>query len=135
MDYKTEAINKLKRETNTFKGGQKEKAMQRETFAVLESFCRQSEEFSQAVVQSDKTFSDCMAAVAKGTGSSISDIEAYKKAVRFYFAGADIKCVMTIDLIGDAKSDNAPIVMTSVEPTSKPAKKKSVLELLLDDLF
>lgn len=45
--------------------------------ALLE-FCRQNEEFAQAVVQGG-AFPDCMAAVAKGVGSSISDLEAYRR--------------------------------------------------------
>ena len=39
-----------------------------------------------------------MAAVAKGVGNSISDLEAYRKAVQFYFKGADIRFHMVIDL-------------------------------------
>lgn len=123
------AIEKLDTENKSFKGGKKETAMRSAVLAALKNFCGQSEEFSQAIVQNSKTFSDCMAAVAAGTGSSISDMDAYKKAVHFYFPGADIKCTMTIDLIGAAASETPPITMTSA-----PAKK-SVLNMSLDDLF
>lgn len=64
--------------------------------ALLE-FCRQNEEFAQAVVQGG-TFQDCMAAVAKGVGGSISDLEAYRRAVCFYFDGAKVKLQMAIEL-------------------------------------
>ena len=53
------------------------------------------------------TFEDCMKAVAKGCGSSISDLDAYKKAVQFYFPGAQIRMTMTIDLIGAAAGKSA----------------------------
>ena len=40
----------------------------------LLDFCRQDEEFAQAVAQGG-SFADCMKAVAKNCGSSISDLE------------------------------------------------------------
>lgn len=120
------AIEKLGEEKKTFKGGNKERAMLSAVYETLISFCRQDEEFAQAVVQSEKTLSDCLKAVAAGVGTSISDLDAYKKAVQFYFPGADIKCTMTIDLIGAAASN--------ITMTSAPAKK-SVLNMSLDDLF
>lgn len=81
--------------------GQKEKVMAGAVAKVLQDFCRQDAEFAQAVAQGG-SFADCMHNVAKGVGGSISDIDAYKKAVRFYFPGADISVQMRIDLIGDA---------------------------------
>lgn len=122
------ALAKLDKEYAEFKGNKYASAMRNDVLKTLINFCNQDEEFAQAVVQNDKTFSDCMAEVGKGIGTSISDLEAYKKAVQFYFPGADIKCVMTIDLIGDAAVK--PIEMISSEP-----QKKSLLEMSLDDLF
>ena len=69
--------------------------------ATLGTFCGQEEEFAQAIVQGG-SFADCMKEVAKGVGRHISDLEAYKKAVQFYFQGAEIRMQMTIDLIGAA---------------------------------
>lgn len=43
-----------------------------------------------------------MKAVANGVGSSISDLEAYRKAVRFYFSGAEVRFRMEIDLCPQA---------------------------------
>lgn len=82
--------------------GQKENAMKEAVQKTLLDFCRQDDEFAQAVVQGG-TFADCMKAVAQGVGSSISDLEAYKKAVSFYFPGAGIRMTMTIDLCGSVK--------------------------------
>lgn len=121
------AIDKLNAENEKFKGDNKASAMRSAVLDVLISFCNQDEEFAQAVTESDGTFSDCMKEVSKGVGNSISDLDAYKKAVRFYFPGADIECTMRIDLVG-AAAEAPDITMTS-------GGKKSVLEMSLDDLF
>ena len=73
----------------------------------LEDFCRQDEEFAQAVVQGG-SFKDCMGAVTKGVGASISDLEAYQRAVKFYFPGAKVRMQMSVDLIGDAVQEEQP---------------------------
>ena len=77
--------------------GQKEGAMKSAVRDALLEFCRQNEEFAQAVAQGG-TFKDCMASVAKGVGGSISDLEAYRRAVSFYFEGAKVSFSMTIQL-------------------------------------
>lgn len=80
--------------------GQKEKAMAPTIAAALGSFCEQNEEFRQAVEQGPE-FQKCMAAVAAGVGSSISDLEAIKRAVEFYFKGARVAFEMRIEMDGD----------------------------------
>lgn len=87
----------------------------------LVDFCMQDEEFAQAVVQGG-TFKACMEAVTKGIGSSISDLEAYQRAVKFYFPGAKVQMKMSVDLIGDAAAE---------EPTEE---KKGLLLNLTDFL-
>ena len=129
-----EAVNKLNAENKAFKGEAKASAMRSAVLEALCQFCHQDAEFTQAVVQSNKTFSACMKAVAKGVGSSISDLEAYKKAVQFYFPGAEIKFHMTIDLIGKAAEGVQPITMTANTEQVEQVKK-SVLDISLDDLF
>lgn len=71
------------------------------TANALQCFCNQEQEFAQAVEQSGKTFQECLDYVAKGVGRSISDFDAYTKAVEFYFSGAKIQFQMKIDLVGD----------------------------------
>lgn len=73
--------------------------------AQLKAFCQQDAEFAQAVVQGG-TFADCMKKVASGVGNSISDLDAYKKAVQFYFPGAEVGMKLTLDLIGKAADGN-----------------------------
>ena len=75
---------------------------------TLKTFCLQDQEFAQAVAQGG-SFSACMKAVADGVGSSISDLDAYKRAVQFYFPGAQIRMQMTIDLNGDAVPAEHPM--------------------------
>lgn len=113
--------------------GSKEKAMAGPVAEALRSFCRQDAEFAQAVVQGG-SFADCMTAVAKNVGSSISDLDAYKKAVSFYFPGAKIRMQMTIDLIGDAAAPAEPEVQAAPAlQVYKPVKDELVLDL--DDFF
>ena len=83
-------------------------AMKAAVMEALLDFCRQEEEFAQAVVQGG-SFKDCMAAVCKKIkNQSISDLEAYKAAVEFYFPGAAVSMKMNIDLCGDASGEAAP---------------------------
>lgn len=102
-NWATQAVDKLEKE-KTAVAGQKEKAMAEAVVAALKDFCLQDEEFAQAIMQGG-TFADCMKSVAKDVGNYISDLDAYKKAVQFYFPGAKIQMQMTIDLIGDAAGD------------------------------
>lgn len=92
---------------------------------ALMSFCEQEKEFEQAVEQSGKNFQDCMDAVAKNVGSSISDLDAYRRAVKFYFSTADVHFHMTIDLCGGVAAP--PITMKKTE--------KGALSVSLDDLL
>lgn len=99
------ALNRLKEEKDEGKKLNKYAGVMAEPVKKqLEDFCRQDEEFAQAVVQGG-SFKDCMAAVTNGIGNSISDLEAYQKAVRFYFPGARVKMQMSVDLVGDAAQE------------------------------
>ena len=102
----SEAVKKMTEDKKNVNGS-KEKAMAGAVLSALKDFCLQDEEFAQAVVQGG-SFVDCMKAVAKNVGTSISELEAYKKAVQFYFPGAEIKMQMTIDLVGQAAGDDTP---------------------------
>lgn len=124
-NWATQAVNKLAGER---KGvfGQKALAMADAVYSAIKDFCVQDEEFAQAVVQGG-TFGECMKKVAAGVGNSISDLEAYKKAVQFYFPGAEVKMQLTIDLIGSEAQGPTGAVKTSVP--------KQGMILSLDDFF
>ena len=100
------ALERLEKEYAAVKG-QKAEAMKRQVREALESFIRQDDEFAQAVVQGG-SFAECMSAVEKGVGSSISDIEAYRKAVQFYFKGAEVRVMMEIDVCPNRVEAAAP---------------------------
>lgn len=79
-------------------------AMKASVRDALTEFCRQDDEFAQAVVQGG-SFADCMKAVAKCVkGNALSDLEAWGAAVKFYFPGAGIRCEMKINLCADVDS-------------------------------
>ena len=90
--------------------GQKENVMKSSVRDVLLEFCRQNEEFAHAVAQGG-SFPDCMAAVAKGVGSSLSDLEAYRRAASFYFDGARVNFTMSIQLEPAAEPQQTGILL------------------------
>lgn len=95
-EFTEQALERLNKEYGSVMGS-KAGAMKKAVREALESFINQDDEFAQAVAQGG-SFADCMAAVEKGVGNSISDMDAYRKAVQFYFKGAEIRMVMEIDL-------------------------------------
>lgn len=95
--YFEEAKKRLEEEAKSGAFGTKAAAMKNAVKDALLEFCRQDEEFAQAVVQGG-SFADCMKQVEKGVGNSISDLDAYKKAVSFYFPGALVRFRMEIDV-------------------------------------
>ena len=107
------AEEKLKKESDGITGN-KEKAMMAEVRSALISFCKQESEFAQAILESKRSFKECMTAVAKDCGNSISDLEAYRRAVQFYFLGADIEFKMTIDLCALVKGKEKEPVSISL---------------------
>lgn len=104
-EWYQESIKKLDKEIKEV-SGRHEEAMKKPVRDALAEFCRQDAEFAQAVVQGG-SFPDCMKAVAKNVGSSISDLEAYVRAVRFYFPGAGVDVKMTINLTADVDGTDA----------------------------
>lgn len=95
-EFTEQALKRLEKEYGSVMGN-KAGAMKKAVREALESFVRQDDEFAQAVAQGG-SFAECMTAVEKGVGASISDLEAYRKAVQFYFRGAEIRMMMEIDV-------------------------------------
>lgn len=99
MEFLEKAREKLKKELPGV-SGQKEGAVKLSVMEALLRFAEQDEEFAQAIVQGG-SFRDCVAAVCKGVGNSISDLEAYRRAAAFYFPSSTVRFEMHIDLIGE----------------------------------
>lgn len=115
-----------------FKGhfkGAKQIAIAGSVADALQTFCTQEPEFAQAIEQSGKTFQQCLDAVVKGAGSSLSDLEAYRRAVKFYFSTASVHFHMQIDLCGENGHKAPPITMTKQD---KPDAMQLSLDSLLD---
>lgn len=102
-------------------------AIASETAKALKLFCDQQPEFEQAIEQSGKTFQECLDSVVKGVSKSISDLEVYNKAVKFYFETAKVHFNMSIDLSGDNNYTPPTITMTNF--------KRSGLTVTLDELL
>ncbi len=107
--------------------GSKQKGIAMETAKALKLFCNQQPEFEQAIEQSGKTFIECLDAIVKNVGTSISDFEIYNKAVKFYFETAKVHFNMSIDLSGDNGYTPPPITMTEC--------RQSGLTVSLDELL
>jgi len=122
---KNEAVKKLRAELDAAKQAkdQKAKAVAQAVYDALAGFCEQQEEFAQAVVQSGKTLSDVCAAAMKGVGSSISDLEVYRRAVSVYFPGAVVDCVMTVRM---SQHEDAP---------SNPSRKRERADSQTSDVL
>lgn len=110
--------------------GKKQTAIAGAVANALKQFCEQEPEFEQAVDQSGKTYGECLDSVVKGIGCSISDLEAYSKAVKFYFSTAVVHFNMLIDLSGDNGYKEPPITVTHNAP-----KKAEILSVSLDELL
>ena len=112
MSLSDDAAVKLRAEEKT---GQFDRYAQIMKAAVLEKlilFCGQNEEFAEAVLQGG-SFEDCMKEVAKGCGTGLSDLDAYKRAAAFYFKGADVQMQLTVRLAGDPEkpAERKPIIL------------------------
>lgn len=79
-------------------------AVKKSVLDQLLSFCDQDAEFLQAVKDSDKGLEACCDACMKNVGSSISDIEVYRRMAAFYFPGSSVNVQMTINLSAEAEA-------------------------------
>ena len=102
------AVEKLKQESA--KGSGKYPMVRLGVLSALTHFCHQSEPFAKVIYETDKTFEDCLKAVLRDHGNCLSDIEAYRRAVSFYFETADISFEMVIHLPDEQKDKPAVIL-------------------------
>ena len=127
-----QAIEKIRQEFKEAKGlSNKGISVGQCVVDTLILFCQQNEEFAQAIVQSGKTVGACIEHTVHNCGSSISDIEVYRRAVEFYFSGATVRFEMVLD-IGDGGFSNKRETPPAAAPS--PTVRKP-LRLSLDDLF
>ena len=122
IDAAIERLHRQDSEANYDRYGQIMHAAVRD---ALCEFSRQNAEFARAICQSDKHLGDCLKAVAKSCGNGISDLDAFTRAVQFYFSGATISFKMLIDVGDGVLSDRTPEAV----PEPKP------MEISLDNLL
>lgn len=117
------AVEKIAAELKEFKGDKYGMAVKNHVAATITHFCEQNERFAEVVYKTKRTLSDCCAEIMKGCGTSISDIDVYRGAVRNYFPNADIDFHMTITLTGDAPTVEEMERLPAQKPAPKAEKK------------
>ena len=131
QDYSRLAVEKIAEELKSFKGDRYGQAVKDHVAATLTHFCEQDPRFAKVVYMTKRTLSDCCAEIMKGCGTSISDIDVYRGAVRHYFPNSEIEFHMTITLTGDAPTEEEmnrevkkpePKKRTEKKAEKKPAK-------------
>ena len=132
MSYFEEAKKKLETEAKAGKFDRYGNAMKSEVLKALKEFCSQSEVFSEAVVKG-RSFEECMKAVGKGvSGGSISDLKAYRLAVKYYMSDADVRFCMEIrigkDKSVEKKTVTEPIPTAKTEPVPDASEAPQALE-------
>lgn len=103
-EWYEQAVKKLETEKSSGSYDRYAGAMKGLICEKLCIFCKQDSEFAQAVVQGG-TFTECMKAVTKGCGTALPDEEAIRRAVRFYFPGANVKFHMELNLCADVEAE------------------------------
>ena len=120
-DIVTEAKEKLSREHKAAKYNQYAKIMKDGVKKTLVQFCEQSEVFAEKVAHG-KSFEECMKAVAKNCGNGLSDVDAYKRAVKFYMPEAKIRVHMEI-FTGEAPAPERE------QPAAEPVRQDGIIDL------
>ena len=130
--------------------GQHEQVIARPVAKAIRYFCERDAEFAQAVTQKGGDFGGCLKEILSGVGGALSDIEAYRRAVSYYFAGAGVRFLMEIDLTasvngrkdilpgGDQLGGDEDGETAGFQPAEKPAPAspaRDKLSIDLDDLF
>lgn len=133
-EIQKQAIEKIEQESRKYTGDQYGQAVYKPVADTLMQFC-QNEQFATAIIDSDKTFSDCIKAVVKDVRGSLPDIEAYRRAVKFYFPTADIKFDMRIILSGEDVEKPVETVDNSQEKTEAPADQSENKIISLFDIL
>ena len=127
-----QAKEKIKTSAKVVKLNKKAEVIKDATIKALHLFCEQSEEFSRAVIDCDMPFEVCLNEIVKGTGNSISDFDAFSKAVQYYFPGAVVEFRMLIHM-SEYELDEPEQLPKVTSRTDKPPKDN--ISLSLDSLL
>jgi len=119
--YSALAAEKIASELKSFQGNQYGNAVKTFVASTLTNFCEQNEQFAEVVYLTPATLSDCCEKIMKDCGKSISDIDVYRGAVKFYFPNSEIEFKMNIQLLGDAPTEAE---MERPKPRKEPKVSK-----------
>ena len=133
MGFYEEAEKKLRGELPKITGA-KEGAIKTAAMDALLNFARQEPEFAQAIAQGG-SFNDCMKAVCRGIGTSISDLEVFKRAAAFYFPGATVRFEMHIELAGETGTPSVTTASGGDSSLREGAKRAEGLVIDLADFL
>lgn len=95
LDIVEQAKQKLENDVTNFKGDQCGRVVYKDLAKTLEQFCSE-DWFAEAILNSDKTLSECCKAILSDVHQGISDVEVYKRAVEFYVPGSTVKCQLSV---------------------------------------
>ena len=123
VDWRAKAKEKLEAEDKLFKGGRAAASVQSYVLRALLNFADQEPRFAEVIC----------AAVVHNAGEVLSDLEAYRKAVQFYFPNAEISFSMNINLTGTPPTEEEMRAPATIKPEDatpnipkpqEPAKEK-----------
>lgn len=125
LSYKDLAFNKIDEEIKSFKGDQKGKIVYTYVGNVIKKFCEQNENFAETVYKTKRSLSDCVKEILNGCDrTGISDIEAYRRATKFYFPNSEVEGHLIIHITGDAPDDDY-IQQEAKEPATTTTQKSN----------
>lgn len=123
VDWRAKAKTKLEDENKAFKGSREARAVRDYILKTLICFADQEPRFAEVICNTKRTFSECCAAVVHNAGGMISDLDAYRRAVQFYFPNAEVEFVMNVKLTGAAPTAEEMQKPASIKPQEAVAPK------------
>lgn len=134
-EFTKTAVDRLTKELGKVEKNRYVDVVKKPVYDALVSFCSQSEEFAQAVAESDQTLNDCLKSVVDGVKSSLSDIEAYRRAAAFYFSECEVDMKLSIRMsrYDDKPADESEA--TDTTPKAKTNREERAINLSLMDLL
>lgn len=116
----TMAVEKIKKETENFKGNRYAELVHKEVSETLINFCKQNVQLADVVAKTKRTLSDCCEECVKEVkNGKLSDLEVYKRAVGFYFPNSEVSMIMAVQL-GEAPCEEYINKKPEVKKTDKP---------------
>ena len=123
VDWRAKAKTKLEDENKAFKGSREARAVRDYILKTLICFADQEPRFAEVVCNTKRTFSECCAAVVHNAGGMISDLDAYRRAVQFYFPNAEVEFIMNVKLTGAAPTADEMQKPASIKPQEPAAPR------------